>query len=68
MPFAKGLTNCSATGATHPALDQAGKLQFRTPDVDTRADEVMQEFEHVSEALKRVMAKIKSVNQGKNSA
>ncbi len=35
QPLAPGLTNCAASGAEHPLLSEAGRLQFRPPIADS---------------------------------
>lgn len=62
-----GLRNCSATGETHPALIEAGMMQFRKPDVDHGVSKARQEIANMQSVVSSLLAKINAVESESDS-
>lgn len=63
-----GLRNCSATGETHPALVEAGKMQFRKPDVEGDVSKARREIASMQDVVAGLLAKINAVDRESDSA
>lgn len=63
-----GLRNCSATGETHPALIEAGMMQFRKPDAEVDVSKVRREIASLQGVVSGLLAKINAVQQESDSA
>lgn len=67
-PLHAWLRNCSTTGETHPALVEAGLMQFRKPDVDIDTSKARREIVSVQSVVADLLAKINAAERGSDSA
>lgn len=68
VPLGQALKNCSTTGETHPALVEAGLVQFRKPAVDLGVNQARRDVVSLQNAIAGIMAKLNAIDREPDSA